>query len=129
MTQSTYETLPVRCPECENNVRDDLPPVDVLVSCDECGHRFWVRPIDPFDDPDDEIPPGMLAIACVRPEFGGGTQVVCGNQQGNTAITSSRQAQAVNRMTGGNPIVNAEISSVRDAEREAHKHLRRQNKR
>lgn len=125
-----YETLPVECPECDSIVRDDLPPVDVLVICDECGHRFWVRPVDPFDDPSDEIPPGMLAIACIRPEFGGGTAVVCGNLQGNTTIASAQQAQAVDQMTGGE--INIEGPSIqnREAQFQAHdRALRRKNHR
>lgn len=125
-----YETLPVECPECDSTVRNDLPPVDVLTTCDECGHRFWIRPVDPFDDPGDDIPPGMLAVACIRPEFGGGTEVVCGRLQGNTTIASARQAQAVNRMTGGQINVDSASIENRDAQFQAHERaLRQQNER
>mgnify|MGYP000197523413 CR=1 FL=1 len=124
-----YETLPVECPECDSVVREDLPPVDVLTTCDGCGHRFWIRPVDPSGDPGDDIPPGMLAVACLN---GGGTQVVCGNLRGNTAIPTAAQAQAVNRMTGGATDINADISSAldREAQFEAHEQaLRRGNHR
>lgn len=111
------ETPPVDCPDCGEQVRDDVPPVDVLLTCDACGHRFWVRPVDPFDDPGDEIPPGMLAIACLN---GGGTATVCGNLRENTAITTAQQAQAVQRMTQssisiGN--VQADVDDVQELRR------------
>lgn len=58
--------------------------------------EWWFWP----DDPAAEIPPGLLAIACVRPAFGGGTEVVGGAMRGNTQIHSTRQAEAAARQHG-----------------------------
>ena len=131
------ENPPIDCPDCGEHVRDDVPPVDCLTTCDDCGHRFWIRPVDPFDDPGDEIPPGMLAVACLN---GGGTATVCGNLRGNTAIASARQAQAVQRMASqsiniGDVQADVDVSQElrhrnRDAQFQAHERaLRRGRKR
>ena len=58
--------------------------------------EWWFWP----DDPAAEIPPGLLAIVCVIPEFGGGTEVVGGAMRGNTHIASARQAEAATRQHG-----------------------------
>lgn len=78
--------------------------------CASCG----------FSCPECEIPPGLLAILCVRPAFGGGTEVAAGNMRGNTAITSQRQAQAARRQHGHQQ-VNAQLNrqqarKLRDAQ-------------
>lgn len=51
-------------------------------------------------DPAADIPPGLLAIMCIRPAFGGGTAVVAGSMTGNTHIASARQAEAAARQHG-----------------------------
>jgi hypothetical protein len=48
-------------------------------------------------EPGDDIPPGLLALACL---VGGGTAVVGGTLQGNTAIVSDRQMAAAQRQHG-----------------------------
>ena len=55
-------------------------------------------------DPALEIPPGLLAICCVIPAFGGGTEVVGGAMRGNTQIHGSRQAQAAARQHGSQQV-------------------------
>lgn len=65
---------------------------------------WWDWPTDPSA----EIPPGLLALACLRPAFGGGTAVVAGGMHGNAAITSQRQAQAAARQHGARA-VNAQL--------------------
>jgi hypothetical protein len=54
---------------------------------------WWHWPTDPAA----EIPPGLLAIACIRPCFGGGTAVIGGAMRGNTHIASAQQAEAAAR--------------------------------
>lgn len=65
---------------------------------------WWDWPTDPSV----EIPPGLMALACVIPEFGGGTAVVTGSMRGNTAIHSQRQAQAAQRVTNQSVSVNVD---------------------
>lgn len=48
-----------------------------------------------------EVPPGLLAIACL---VGGGTTTVAGNCRGNQTIIGTRQTRAVERMTGLNNV-------------------------
>lgn len=59
---------------------------------------------DWMDHPEDEIPPGLLALACVRPCFGGGTEVIAGSMRGNTTIHTGKQAQAAARQHGANAV-------------------------
>lgn len=65
---------------------------------------------DWHSNPADEIPPGLLALACVRPAFGGGTAVIGGSMNGNTHISSARQADAAARQHGVRQ-VNAQLDS------------------
>lgn len=58
--------------------------------------EWWFWP----DDPSAEIPPGIMAIACVIGPFGGGTEVIAGSMRGNTQIHSAQQAQAAARQHG-----------------------------
>ncbi|SEO70790.1 hypothetical protein SAMN05216388_101763 [Halorientalis persicus] len=94
----------LRCPECGTPHTDPPNPAQlprdttVYVTCEWCDNRYGATVYTGPDDPSDEIPPGMLAMAQL---VGGGTALVCGNLRGNTAITSQRQAQAAGRMTGG----------------------------
>lgn len=62
--------------------------------------EWWFWP----DDPAAEIPPGLLALACIRPAFGGGTAVIGGAMRGNTQIHSGRQAQAAARQHGAEAV-------------------------
>lgn len=62
--------------------------------------------------PADEIPPGLLALACL---VGGGTAVVAGSMRGNTAIASARQAQAAARQHGA-AAVNRQLDRQADVQ-------------
>lgn len=96
----------LRCPDC-GTPHPDPPDPDALpfgtkvyVTCEWCENRYAAKVWKP-DDPSDEIPPGMLAIAQLN---GGGTATVAGSLRGNTTIASNAQAQAAARQHGAGAV-------------------------
>jgi len=131
----------LRCPECGTPHPDPPDPAKlprdttVYVTCEWCEARYKATVYSPGPDVRDEIPPGMLAVAQL---VGGGTTTVCGNLRGNTAITSQKQAQAVQRMTDqsvtvqnitANHASTPAPGAVRDAVQNAKSRRRKRNER
>lgn len=76
----------------------------------ESAPKYWLPDWwDWHTDPAAEIPPGILAICCVIPAFGGGTEVIAGGMHGNSHIASAQQAQAAARQYGVRQ-VNAQLN-------------------
>lgn len=127
----------LRCPEC-GTPHFDPPDADVLpcgvvvhVTCEWCGHRYGARVLK-TDDPADDIPPGMLAMAQL---VGGGTATVSGNLRGNVAIHSQAQATAASRQHGAQAVerhadlsnVNVDVNASEETARRLERNLRQQN--
>lgn len=92
----------LRCPEC-GTPHEDPPDAGSLpsgttihVTCTWCGERYGAT-VYTSDDPADDIPPGMLALAQL---VGGGTATVAGNLRGNVVVESAAQYQGAIRQHG-----------------------------
>lgn len=77
-----------------------------------------------------EVPPGLLAIACLN---GGGTTTVAGVMRGNVGIETAQQARAASLVSDRQAVNNQlrrqqqhrNILNINDSQNECNRHLRR----